>query len=78
MPIHWTSLKPAQPAMGDVYVDRPTYTPYIWEGSKWIEFSAESQPTDAFTIPTEEQLSKHPSLKYAWEEFLIIKRLLGI
>jgi hypothetical protein len=40
--------------------------------------SKDEDEGDEFTPPTDEQLEKHPALKEAWEEFLVIKRLLGV
>lgn len=77
--INWLSTKPKNPQIGDVYLDQNTHEGYIWQGNQWAKFSSSDtyiQPKDL--APTEEQLEKHPALKQAWEEYLIIKRLLGV
>lgn len=78
MTITWNSSKPANPVYGDVYTDSSTFYSYVWLGQNWTIFSANEKPEEVFTVPTEEQLNKHPALKNAWEEFLVIKRLLGV
>jgi len=29
-------------------------------------------------VPTPEQLEEHPALKQAWEEYMVIRKLLGL
>lgn len=29
-------------------------------------------------VPSEEQLEKHPTLKQAWDEYIVIRKLLGL
>lgn len=74
----WHSHRPTVPTLGDCYYDTAYATSYIWQGTSWVIFSNDPIPRPPFTIPTKEQLEKHPSLKAAWEDFLVIKRLLGV
>lgn len=77
--ITWRPFKPANPVSGDCYFDPASNVGYIWQGSAWITFSGSSEPEpEPFDPPTAEQLENHPSLRAAWEEFLVIKRLLGV
>jgi len=75
MGVNFLGSKPLHPQLGDVYVDQNTYRSYIWEGNQWVAFST-AEPAQAL-IPTEEELNKHPALKQAWEEYMVIKRLIG-
>lgn len=68
----------SQPQIGCVYYDKFDNTYRIWNGIEWcILVSGES---DGFPnlIPTREQLEKHASLMNAWNEYLIIRKLLGV
>lgn len=77
--VRWYSSKPVSPIAGDCYVDPSTGNGYIHDGAKWVIFSSnKSASTSPFVPPTQEQLDKHPSLKEAWEDLLIIKKLLGV
>lgn len=77
--MNWCGTQPANPVMGDCYFDQSENRGYIWQGSAWITFSGkDDENVQEFTPPTDEQLDKHPALKEAWEEFLVIKRLLGV
>lgn len=68
--------KPVNPRPGDTYIDYNTYCVHVWTGTEWVSNgSVEEVP---FTPPTKAQLEKHPALKAAWDEFMIVKRLLGI
>ena len=70
---------PAHPLLGDVYMDGSTYYSYVWMGNSWAPFSADSDMAQSnFTEPSKDQLEKHPALKASWEEFLVIKKLLGV
>ena len=76
--INWLSGPSQNPIAGDCYFDQTLNKAYIWQGSAWIGFSASGGELASFTVPTAEQLEKHPALKAAWEEFLVIKKLLGV
>lgn len=75
---YWHGSQPANPIPGDCYIEQASNRGYIYDGTAWQIFSSESEPTPKAYAPTEEQLEKHPALKEAWEEFLVIKRLLGV
>ena len=64
------------PNVGDLYYDERTGDGYVWMGTKWVIISAYSNP--ATLVPTKEQLGMYPSLNQAWEEYLVIRRILGL
>jgi len=72
---HWQ--RPVLPALGDVYFDPNKEGHLVFDGSKWVMFASVSDPKPEFVMPTAEQLEKYPSLKEAWENFLIVQRLCG-
>jgi hypothetical protein len=77
--IIWNSSRPATPREGDVYFDDNTGCSYIYVNSRWIILGTSTVvPLPSFCAPTPEQLEKHPSLKEAWDEFMVIKKLLGV
>jgi hypothetical protein len=74
--IQMHSSPPPNPLDGDIYYDQVSGQGYIWLTGKWIIFSSnEKQKT---IIPTSDELEKHPSLRQAWEEYLVIRKLLGL
>lgn len=75
--ISYYSQKPANPMSGDVYADPTTGIAHIFDGFQWIPFSTSGPGPKSF-IPTEAELKAHPSLKAAWEEYIVIRRLLGL
>jgi hypothetical protein len=75
--LYWHSTPPANPTAGDCFVGANSEG-MIWDGKTWVPFSGIPVPIPPFIPPTEEQLEKYPPLKEAWEEFLIIKKLLGV
>ncbi len=77
--VRWYADKPTLPDVGDCYVDHITGDGYMYDGWKWIIFTSNgSSAPPPFVPPSQEQLDKHPALKEAWEEFLVIKKLLGV
>ena len=72
--------KPNNPQMGDCYVDHNTAETFVWQGTAWVKMSGSpgAAPEPPFMPPTKEQLEKHPALKEAWEEFLVLKKLIGV
>lgn len=79
MGITWLSEKSINPAIGDSYFDTTSNIGYLWDGARWAELSSEFSIPDAkFYAPTAEQLEKHPALKQAWDEYMVIRKLLGI
>lgn len=74
----WHSRPPANPVIGDCYADPITMSTYVWTGSAWTMMGSDSSASKKVDlIPTPEQLEKHPALKQAWEEYLVIKRMIG-
>lgn len=73
----WHTSKPVHPNLGDAYIDYHTYNSYIYDGNYWILFGGIPEVVKS-TIPTEDDLEKFPSLRVAWEEYLSIKKLLGV
>lgn len=74
----WHLEKPASPVEGDCYIANGTSDGYIYDGKQWIYFRhLVDHPLSAYT-PKEEQLERHPSLKNAWEEYLMVRKLLGV
>lgn len=64
------------PAIGDCYLDPKSRESYLWIGNKWAIYSDHSPHTQV--IPTDEQLEKYPVLQQAWEEYTVIRKLLGL
>ena len=75
--IYWHPARPAVPSEGDAFYDSQTRHGYIFHNGKWQLFSSDGTDKERF-VPTPEELEKHPSLKEAWDEYLVIKRLIGI
>lgn len=78
MSITWVDHKSLHPRPGDCYFDQKENCTYIWQGASWIQFSVNPTPQPPFMPPTPAQMEKHPALKKAWEEFMVIKKLLGV
>lgn len=78
MAITILASKPTRPVLGDAFIDPNTFMGYMWDGNTWIRFSGENRNPPSFEPPTFEQLEKYPALKQAWEEFLVVKKLLGV
>ena len=76
----WHSAMPINPSVGDTFFDQLSGTGFTYNGTTWLQICGNGDGSDSprFTIPTQEQLDKHPALKEAWEEFIVIKKLLGI
>jgi len=77
--LNWCVSKPVSPAKGDCYFDQVYQAGYCYDGTNWVLFSAagSSESPKSF-VPTEEHLAKHPALKQAWDEYLVIWKLLGL
>lgn len=76
--IIWHLTPPALPQIGDFYADAKTMSAYVWTGSAWVMIGVNLHPsTNIDLVPTSEELEKHPALKAAWEEYLVIKGLIG-
>lgn len=69
-------MKPIKPIAGDISVDAQTFMTTIFDGQAWHQYT--SPPKASSVTPTSVDLEKYPSLKVAWEEYLSIKKLLGV
>ncbi|HEY6435439.1 MAG TPA: hypothetical protein VIY47_02535 [Ignavibacteriaceae bacterium] len=76
--IYISSSKSNNPVIGEVYYDQYDNTPRIWDGKGWQMFSWAGSNDTVTLLPTDEQLKKYPTLKRAWEEYLIIRKLIGV
>lgn len=76
--VHWHLSMPTNPLIGDCYTDSKTYKSFIWDGNAWVLFSTEASVRRVSLEPNQEELDNHPSLKQAWEEYLVIRKLLGL
>lgn len=79
--MNWHAYKPITPIIGDCYFDHSNQSTYIYvdDFKGWNLVAASGSIGEPpFTVPTTEQLEKHPSLKAAWDDFLVIKKLLGV
>jgi hypothetical protein len=76
----WQYSVPLNPCIGDTCLDMTSGILYIWLGDKWsqIGHSESSITPKDLAPPTREQLKDHESLRIAWEQYLIIKKLLGV
>ncbi len=75
----WHASRPANPAAGDAYFDHSIRCCYIYDGYQWATIGGiDSKESAPIKLPTEDELSKHPTLKSAWEDYVIIRKLLGI
>lgn len=75
--INYPQLDSAGPyTIGGCHIDHNTGQLYVWTGAKWE--LVEDTDSLAQLIPTIDELAEHPSLKQAWEEYLVIRKLLGI
>lgn len=75
--ITYYSVKPVNPLTGDIYYDTVNKQNYIWSGLAW-ELTGISAEDYRALAPTQKELIIHPTLKTAWEEYLVIRKLLGL
>jgi len=78
MAVTWINKPSSNPNIGECYLDSSTGIIKMFDGLHWCDVSAGQGLEPAFIPPTNEQLKKYPALKQAWEEFLVIKKLLGV
>lgn len=64
---------PSNPNIGQTYVDNRTGKIYTWAGINWHETGRTPD-----VIPRDAQLEMYPALKNAWEEYLMVRKLLGL
>ena len=72
----WHQAKPTLPILDDCYFDSTNNVTYTFSTTGCIEFV--SSGPEKTTEPSLENLNKHPALKQAWEEYIFIKKLLGV
>lgn len=77
--VNWVgTVKPAYPQSGDAYLDT-SGAGFVWTGSCWTQISTnDSYTVPRRTEPTEEELEKHPALRAAWDEYMVLRKLIGI
>ena len=68
---------PSNPVLGDRYLDERSGDAYIWTGSMWAMVGRLNTVKKSLE-PTKEQLDMYPALNQAWEEYLVIRRILGL
>lgn len=64
---------PGNPAIGQQFTDTRTGEIYTYSGINWHRTAF--LPS---VIPRDDELKKYPSLKNAWEEYLMVRKLLGL
>jgi len=65
---------PDNPIIGDSYFDPVFGEEYVFNGYDWTSVSHFKN----YKFPTATELKRYPTLKEVWEEYLIIRKLLGI
>ena len=50
----------------------------LYDGKNWVEISPHTLYDLTIKAPTRQELEEHPSLKNAWEEYLVTRKLLGL
>lgn len=50
----------------------------LYDGKNWVEISTHTSYDTTIKAPTRQELEKYPSLKNAWEEYLVTRKLLGL
>ena len=67
---------PAIYSVGEIHVNPVSGEMSTWDGSKWLLIRGRQDPVRL--IPSPDELNENPSLKQAWEEYLVIRKLLGL
>ncbi len=77
--INWVGTsKPAYPNLGDAYLENDG-SGFVWTGAGWIQVSANSVMQSPKRLePTLAELEKHPALAAAWDEYMVLRKLIGI
>ena len=65
--------KPINPDVGDIWIDTNTFRSHVYTGNGWERLHA--RDTEA---PSASELKTYPTLKQAWNEYLVIRKLLGL
>ena len=76
--LNWCISKPVKPIAGDCFFDEKYQSGYCYDGTCWKLFSSSGGESPKNYVPTHEQLQEHPSLKAAWDEYMVIRKLLGL
>lgn len=66
---------PTNPLIGQYYTDPRTGTAYVWDNTRWLLAAGYERKN---LMPTKEQLDMYPSLGHAWQEYLVVRKLLGL
>ena len=77
MAITYHNTKPAYPVQGDVYFDTITENSYVFANGKWALMASSPLPKKSME-PTEDELKKYPALKTVWEDYLVVRNLVGL
>lgn len=76
------SSPPPFPKIGDTYIDPCTYYSYVFDGASWVTVTyPQGHCFDDIQVsnePTKAELLEHPTLKSTWEEYMIVRKLLGL
>ena len=78
MPIHINNT-PGTRAVGELYIDKSSGKVWSWTGTSWSTMHEHngSMPIKNYS-PSEQELAEHATLRSAWEDYLIIRKLLGL
>lgn len=68
---------PPNPKIGEMYYNTSMCCPMVYNGTSWhtVENLYDEKKTYG---PTKGELDSHPSLKSAWDDYLTIRKLLGL
>lgn len=50
----------------------------LYDGKNWVEISPHTLYDLTIKAPTRQELEEYPSLRNAWEEYLVTRKLLGL
>ena len=67
---------PHTPIRGSTYFDHFKQCTMVYDGFDWMVLSLDN-PNEKLA-PTDTQLEKYQSLKSVWNEYLVVRKLLGI
>ena len=65
------------PTRGELYFDAVTSQTMVWDGYGWAELAFFSS-SDIKLEPTHDELEKYPALRQAWDEYLMVRKLLRL
>lgn len=67
--------KPAAPVAGDMYFDILNMQSVVYTGTKWTAIAGNKHVD---LNPTHAELEKYPALKSVWEEYIAVRKLVGL